>query len=91
MEPFPFSDHTGDRQLAAQLLYEHGLDASLADIYNPQIIECLAGEGKLANADLFEEEKRWRNDVIDSMGARPRHPPVPKPTNPFGTENIHSK
>lgn len=81
MEPFPFSDRTGDRQLAAQLLYEHGLDASLADVINPQIIECLAGQGKLCGVDLYEEEKKWRNDVIDRMSNHSTRPPTGHPFN----------
>ena len=68
MLPFPFSAHRGDRLLAAQLLVEHGRNPSAAKWINPEIVECLAGAGTLATADLFDAEAEWRADVID--GAR---------------------
>ena len=74
MLPFPFSEHRGDRLLAAQLLYEHGRDPSAAEWVNPQVVECLAGMGALADADLFEAERSWRGEAIDggfTVGGRP--------------------
>ena len=76
MMPFPFSHHRGDRQLAAQLLYEHGLDPTDADIANPEDIECLAGSGRLTESNV---DKVVLNDRIGAKGkfAFPVIPPIP--------------
>lgn len=72
MKPFPISDHTGDRELARTLLFEHGLDPTMADRYNPQVIEILAATtpGGLTEARILSEDSRWRAQVLDNLQRR---------------------
>lgn len=70
MKPFPISDHTGDRELARTLLWEHGLDPTMADVFNPQTIEVLAATtpvGQLTPGMIMEADNEWRAQHLDNL------------------------